>query len=562
MYNETDAKFLEELEKTKFGDRALLDDPNSEYYSTVKDSFEFNFTTGSFRVFLDLAKGTAFNLKKIDHLRKMRWLDRQTRDLTLKFTFYNGNYRRFAFAQVNFKFDQGGQYVRYDDESAGVQKLVPGGISVATSSVLMEPYIVPEDFVRLGLEIVLMIWTFFYIANFIRSIIVAAISFKLKEHLSSWMILDATNYICFILFFIMRINLINYVVNNMVEVPTNSYQPVFQIAAGMTKTQLKVNFVNCLLCVFRFFKFYQFQPRLQIVNKTLAASTVNLYHFTIIFFVIFVGFAVIGNIMFGGQYRDFHTILNSMQALFETISSGNYGEGPTICNSLLVYPNNAIMGIIYFISWVFICIMVLLNVFVAILMDSYAEAVDEGKSSAKRLGQDEPAAVSDDIGKALNKIARTFDPRSWRFSEQTLYHALAYLDRNIPDPTDKTAIFKRELEKLQEERSKLDERIEELELMVDDPEAEMYHPMWHQKTVTPHELAKTLPKVAKVFRRHEADAHTVGEVWEDHLLYAPEENTYEESDESSGEAMLRKRMEELIKENAAIRSALAEEESL
>ena len=219
----------------------MLDDPNSEYYSTVKDSFEFNFTTGSFRVFLDLAKGTAFNLKKIDHLRKMRWLDRQTRDLTLKFTFYNGNYRRFAFAQVNFKFDQGGQYVRYDDESAGVQKLVPGGISVATSSVLMEPYIVPEDFVRLGLEIVLMIWTFFYIANFIRSIIVAAISFKLKEHLSSWMILDATNYICFILFFIMRINLINYVVNNMVEVPTNSYQPVFQIAAGMTKTQLKVD---------------------------------------------------------------------------------------------------------------------------------------------------------------------------------------------------------------------------------------------------------------------------------------------------------------------------------
>jgi hypothetical protein len=53
----------------------------------------------------------------------------------------------------------------------------------------------------------------------------------------------------------------------------------------------------------------------------------------------------------------------------------------------------------------------------------------------------------------------------------------------------------------------------------------------------------------------------VGEVWEDQLSYAPEENAYEESEESSGEAMLRKRMEELIKENAAIRSALAEEES-
>jgi len=96
--------------------------------------------------------------------------------------------------------------------------------------------------------------------------------------------------------------------------------------------------------------------------------------------------------------------------------------------------------------------------------------------------------------------------------------------------------------------------------MVDDPESEMYHPIWHHKSVTPHELAKTLPKVAKVFRRHEADGHTVGEVWEDHLLYAPEENAYVESDESSGEALLRKRMEELIRENAAIRSALAEVE--
>lgn len=33
--------------------------------------------------------------------------------------------------------------------------------------------------------------------------------------------------------------------------------------------------------------------------------------------------------------------------------------------------------------------------------------------------------------------------------------------------------------------------------MVDDPKEEMYHPMWHQKTVTPHELAVTLPKVSE-----------------------------------------------------------------
>lgn len=53
---------------------------------------------------------------------------------------------------------------------------------------------------------------------------------------------------------------------------------------------------------------------------------------------------------------------------------------------------------------------------------------------------------------------------------------------------------------------------------------------------------------------------TVGDVWVDQLMYAPEEDPYVEADESVGEAALRARLEGLIKENAAIRSALADEE--
>jgi hypothetical protein len=45
------------------------------------------------------------------------------------------------------------------------------------------------------------------------------------------------------------------------------------------------------------------------------------------------------------------------------------------------------------------------------------------------------------------------------------------------EPEDKAYVYKKELEKLKEQQAKLQERIEELELMQDDPHEEPYHPV-------------------------------------------------------------------------------------
>jgi hypothetical protein len=65
-----------------------------------------------------------------------------------------------------------------------------------------------------------------------------------------------------------------------------------------------------------------------------------------------------------------------MMMLFESLL-GNFDLGPTIGNSNLSYLN-PFMGVIYFIAWIFTAGMVLLNIFVAILMDAYAAAKEEG----------------------------------------------------------------------------------------------------------------------------------------------------------------------------------------
>jgi hypothetical protein len=66
-------------------------------------------------------------------------------------------------------------------------------------------------------------------------------------------------------------------------------------------------------CTFSFFKYYQFQPRLQIVNKTLASAMIHIFHFMVLFSIIHLTFSMIGYLNFGPQNRDFSTLMNAMQ---------------------------------------------------------------------------------------------------------------------------------------------------------------------------------------------------------------------------------------------------------
>ena len=47
----------------------------------------------------------------------------------------------------------------------------------------------------------------------------------------------------------------------------------------------------------------------------------------------------------------------------------------------------------------------------------------------------------------------------------------------MAEPEDKAYLHRKEIERLKEEAAKLQERIEELELMQDEPNEEPYHPV-------------------------------------------------------------------------------------
>ena len=128
-----------------------------------------------------------------------------------------------------------------------------------------------------------------------------------------WAFLDLINYSCYVTFIVLRIEILRTIICNPVYVPTNQYNPIFETLTQKTRNQLAVNFVSILIGILRFFKYYEFQPRLQIINKTMSASLIHLYHFCFVFMAILFGYSLLGHINFGNQNRDFCTFFNAVQ---------------------------------------------------------------------------------------------------------------------------------------------------------------------------------------------------------------------------------------------------------
>jgi len=130
--------------------------------------------------------------------------------------------------------------------------------------------------------------------------------------------------------------------------------------------------INIILMIARSLKLMDFQPRLGIVTKTLALAASDILHFMVVFGVVFMGYVMMGTLVFGYKIQEFSSLLNSLQTCFETLL-GEIGW------------NNALQdlkgleywaGFAYFWSYQILVFMILLNFLLAIIVDAYAEIKD------------------------------------------------------------------------------------------------------------------------------------------------------------------------------------------
>lgn len=242
----------------------IVGPPSQRYSATVGSSFKWDPEAKSYLAWLPLSDGSTLNKQRLQDLETLRWLDKNTRELEVKFIFYNGNFGRFTFAKITFTFDKGGIYRPYDPESGAVTQALLEGISVKVGSLNMEPYLKPIDFVRLALEVVFMVWVFSLTISIVREQLENFAAGKFMERVSAFTVFEFINLLCNIAFIVVRVLILQKITHGYVEVPVNDYKPIFEEVYQLTQSQLSINFISILLCIFRFFKYYQFQPRLQV----------------------------------------------------------------------------------------------------------------------------------------------------------------------------------------------------------------------------------------------------------------------------------------------------------
>lgn len=122
-------------------------------------------------------------------------------------------------------------------------------------------------------------------------------------------------------------------------------------------------------CVFlvwmKVFKYLSFNRTLLQLSTTLSKCAGDLLAFGLMFLIVFVAYAQLGYVLFGTENADFRTYGDALLTLLRTVL-GDF-------DYVAIEKANRVLGPIYFVSYIFFVFFVLLNMFLAIINDAYAE---------------------------------------------------------------------------------------------------------------------------------------------------------------------------------------------
>eukprot|EP00118_Oscarella_pearsei_P013529 m.109041 g.109041 ORF g.109041 m.109041 type:complete len:797 (+) comp37336_c0_seq2:145-2535(+) len=309
--------------------------------------------------------------KAIGSLKENLWMDRGTRVVFIDFSVYNANINLFCVVKLVVEFP-------------------PSGGAFASStlwSIKLLRYVTSYDYFVMACEILFVIATIYYT---IEEILEAAIG-RMKYLKSIWNWLDILmlllSYVV-ISFGVYRTITVNSTLDSLLSKPGQHAD--FETLAFW---QMQYNYIIAILVFFAWFKLFKyisFNKTMNQLSSTLSKCAKDVLGFCIMFFIVFFAYAQLGYLIFGAQVKDFSTFGDSIFTLFRIIL-GDF-------DFLEMEKANRILGPIFFVTYVFFVFFVLLNMFLAIINDSYSDV--KGDTSE---GDDE-FRISDYLLRGFEKL--------------------------------------------------------------------------------------------------------------------------------------------------------------
>jgi len=138
-----------------------------------------------------------------------------------------------------------------------------------------------------------------------------------------------------------------------------------------------VNSINMFLCFFKSFKYFRIYPRLTILSNTLYRSASDVATFSAMFCVVLFGFAVAHYLAYGSNIYEFRNWQQSAFTLFRALL-GDFDVTE-------LQEQNPLLGPTFFIIFMLLSYLVLLNMFIAIVNEHYEDVRDQVKANKNAL---------------------------------------------------------------------------------------------------------------------------------------------------------------------------------
>ncbi|XP_041049746.1 polycystic kidney disease 2-like 2 protein [Carcharodon carcharias] len=298
----------------------------------------------------ELAQDKVASLGKIKRLKSKLWLDSGSRAVFIDFTVYNANVNLFSAIRLLVEFPATGGAIP----------------SSEFFTVKLLRYVSHFDFFLAACEVIFC----FFICNQVIQEAIELHIHRMAYFKNFWNWLDFLIVLFSLLaifYNIYRTIKVSLLLEKLLE-NSDTYQNLYFLAYWQNRYNVIIAFTVFIAWI-KIFKYISFNMTMTQLSTTLSRCAKGIVGFAIMFFIVFFGYAQLGYLIFGTRVEHYHTFGNCIFTQFRIILGDfDFHE---------IEEANQILGPIYFITFVFSLFFVLLNVFLAIINDTYSEVKDD-----------------------------------------------------------------------------------------------------------------------------------------------------------------------------------------
>eukprot|EP00697_Spironema_sp_BW2_P003204 gnl/Spiro4/14279_TR7678_c0_g1_i1.p1 gnl/Spiro4/14279_TR7678_c0_g1~~gnl/Spiro4/14279_TR7678_c0_g1_i1.p1 ORF type:complete len:356 (+),score=138.51 gnl/Spiro4/14279_TR7678_c0_g1_i1:709-1776(+) len=143
------------------------------------------------------------------------------------------------------------------------------------------------------------------------------------------------------------------------------YYTELELQSYLYRQEMDITAINIFLCFFKMFAYLELFPLLYLPWKTLSNASDAITSYIVLFFFVFIGFALVGMVIFGRDLNAFRNFGLAMITVFEImLGFFDYDPLPEV---------NRFMAPLYFSMVIIIINFVLVNMFLAIIIESWGD---------------------------------------------------------------------------------------------------------------------------------------------------------------------------------------------